>query len=355
MSDKKKFINLHRKNTLLEKVILVDGQPGNGKSMLSVLLSSMQNIEHTRYSYLLEHICSLHYMQLIDNNVADVLIKLDLDNLIYDLIMGRNLNFRYKDLTSIFNSTKKIENFKRLFTEGDDSVPKIIKNKKPILNLIVHNFMQTGLPLFEAYKNKVFLIDLVRHPLYMVVQQHLYKLDHYEADDQSRNFTIDILKNGKQVPYWNYKNDLYDINSSPIEQVISDIYSLTKSQEDFRKKNSVLFAKQIITIPFEKFVFSPNNYLEEIQSKFEISPSKTLPKLMKLHKLPRKKLSDGIDKDIYRRCGWKPPQSDLSEFQELELRKKYVINFNPSTKYMNLLEELCTSYEEEHMKDLVLI
>ena len=38
---------------------------------------------------------------------------------------------------------------------------------------------------------------------------------------------------------------------------------------------------------------------------------------MKKQNIPRKKVSDGISLDIYKRCGWVPPDKKLSEAEEL--------------------------------------
>ena len=351
MSDSIKVL---RKNTILKKIILSDGQPGNGKSMFGALLSSFNKVEHVRYSYALEQICALNYLGKISKEVAQLLIKHDLDNIIYDISMGRNLNFRFHDITSIFKSVKKLEFINRLFSKGDAYTTNIIENKKPILNLIVHNFMITSLPLFNTYKN-VFLLDIIRHPLYMIIQQHLFLIDHFENDNQKRNFTIMVERESKQIPFWNYDNENYDLNSKSIDRVIAEIYHHTVLQENFRKKNKELFDKQILTIPFEHFVLDPKPFLLKIQKNFDIFLNKKTYKLMKKHKLPRLKLSDGLNLLVYKRCGWQPPRQNLSEQEELELRQKYVMQQSPSKKSIELLEYLTSKYNEKYFNKLEIV
>ena len=42
--------------------------------------------------------------------------------MIYESMMSRNTNFRYNDLSSVFNNSKKVEYFKRLFNKGEEFV-----------------------------------------------------------------------------------------------------------------------------------------------------------------------------------------------------------------------------------------
>ena len=43
---------------------------------------------------------------------------------------------------------------------------------------------------------------------------------------------------------------------------------------------------------------------------------------MKKQKVPRKMIGDGLDLDIYRRCGWEPPKTK-DEKKEMNKNKEY--------------------------------
>ena len=53
-------------------------------------------------------------------------------------MMGRNSNFRPSDISSVIQSRKLFEYFKRIFQKGDNEIPKNFLNKKPILKF--YNF-----------------------------------------------------------------------------------------------------------------------------------------------------------------------------------------------------------------------
>ena len=67
---------------------------------------------------------------------------------------------------------------------------------------------------------------------------------------------------------------------------------------------------------------------------------------MKKQNIPRKKVSDGISLDIYKRCGWVPPDKKLSEAEELIKRKEFAIHNKASKKSIEILEKMCEDYEK---------
>ena len=65
--------------------------------------------------------------------------------------------------------------------------------------------------------------------------------------------------------------------------------------------------------------------------------------------MPRDKIADGIELDIYKRCGWTKPIENLTEEDELIIRKKWVEEQVSNENYA-LFDSLCDSYEKEIWK-----
>ena len=59
--------------------------------------------------------------------------------------------------------------------------------------------------------------------------------------------------------------------------------------------------------------------------------------------------TDGIDLEIYKRCGWTKPIENISEEDELIIRKEWTEG-KVSKKYYELFNNLCESYEKEIWK-----
>ena len=69
-------------------------------------------------------------------------------------------------------------------------------------------------------------------------------------------------------------------------------------------------------------------------------------KVLMKQKVPRNKVADGIDLEIYKRCGWTKPIENLTEEDELTLRKQWVKESVSDQSYI-LFEDLCNKYENE--------
>ena len=61
---------ISRKPHMAEKVVIVDGQFGCGKTMLSPIISAFDRVELLTYAYELEYICALKYLKRIQEDAA---------------------------------------------------------------------------------------------------------------------------------------------------------------------------------------------------------------------------------------------------------------------------------------------
>jgi hypothetical protein len=141
---------LTRNNNLIQDIIIVDGIPGCGKTMASAIISSLDRVELMKFCYDIEYYCILNHYNNINLNVAQSMIKLKVDQLIYDLMMSREVNFRYSDLSSVFKTSNKLRYFKRIFQKGDQAIPDRIKKEKPILHLTTHMMSAFNLPILKC-------------------------------------------------------------------------------------------------------------------------------------------------------------------------------------------------------------
>ena len=61
---------------LAENVVFIDGLEGCGKTLFSSLISSFDRVEKLNYSYEIENICSLDYLNKFDKSVSVSLIRM---------------------------------------------------------------------------------------------------------------------------------------------------------------------------------------------------------------------------------------------------------------------------------------
>ena len=93
-----------REKILLEELVLVDGQPGCGKSCFTSIIAAMDRVELLNYSPELENICALKYLNKITDDASETMIRIQMDLVIYETMMSRRINFRPSDVSSAFRN-----------------------------------------------------------------------------------------------------------------------------------------------------------------------------------------------------------------------------------------------------------
>ena len=77
-----------RPDILCKKLVMVDGLPGCGKTMLSAVISSLDRIELLKYSYEIENLCRLNYFKNINSQTSAAMIQYQLDLILYNQMMA---------------------------------------------------------------------------------------------------------------------------------------------------------------------------------------------------------------------------------------------------------------------------
>ena len=79
-------------NLITEKLVFITGLTRSGKSLLCPIISSLKNSEMFFTDANAENVSYLHALKKISYPVAKFLFKLSLNERIYNLSIGRNLN-----------------------------------------------------------------------------------------------------------------------------------------------------------------------------------------------------------------------------------------------------------------------
>ncbi len=77
MSLQTKKTKVVRQKCLAEKIVIVDGQPGCGKTMLSPIIASLDRVELVSYAFEIEFICRLHSLDKIDDDAAIAMVRME--------------------------------------------------------------------------------------------------------------------------------------------------------------------------------------------------------------------------------------------------------------------------------------
>lgn len=348
-----KEIQTVRKDTLLKQLVLVDGLGGSGKSLFSAIVAAIERVEILNFSSEIENLCALKYLNKISGDAVEAMIRIQVDLAIYEIMMGRRANFRLRDVSSVFRDTDWFTYVKRIFQKGDEFVPDRIYKEKPILHFATHNLLAFSKPVFNALGNRVSFIEVVRHPLYMIIQQTQNQSNHYKRNATARQFHLFIKYKDEQLPFWNYGQEKLYLNGNPVERAIYEMWHIKKITEYSKKNELQKNSDKILTIPFEPFIFNPFPYLEKIVNLLKSNITSKTRKVMKKQKVPRKKISDGIPLAIYKRFGWEPPIDEFSEKQEMDKRRNFAISQGANKNALEMLDKMSEEYKEKYLKGII--
>jgi hypothetical protein len=338
-----------RNNYLAEKILIVNGQPGCGKTMLSPIVAAMDRVELLTYAFELEYICALYHLQKMTVDAAIAMVRMLTDLQLYNTMMAR-VNFRPGDLSSVFSDIHTVKYIKRLFQKGDELVPMRVQKEKPILHLTTHNLLPYSEPLFAALEDRLVFIEVIRHPLYMIKQQRFNMKRSFTGN--VRDFTIYFEHKGKQVPYFvSGWEDLF-VDSNLIDKAIYSIEKHIRLSQDKIVYLEKRYNANFIIIPFEKYVVNPWPCMEQVVQRLENKITKKTRRMMKKQNVPRKMYAEGIGLKIYKRCGWEPPGKKLNEQQELDKRRQFAIEQGASKAAMEALDRICQEYEERYLSSV---
>ena len=92
---------LSKRQTLNPDILLIDGLGRAGKQVVAKLASNFERVEGFQYCAGLEQFPILTFLGHLEPAPAIAFLQLMVDELVYDRMVGRNLNMRASDASSV--------------------------------------------------------------------------------------------------------------------------------------------------------------------------------------------------------------------------------------------------------------
>ena len=327
-------MNLEETSSLTNDIIFVDGIWGTGKSLLGPIISGMDRVEKVKIEHIYEYVSILGYLGKMAPDAVPWMLKTYGDLSQYNNVIGREVNLRWNDDSGLATNPNMFSYIKRLFQgEGDHKIIEINDNNIA-LNIMSHMLMLVPNPIFETYGNRVKVIEMVRHPLYLV----RHWISYMERFDSPREFTISFQYKGTKIPWFvaGWEDEYFEANA--MDKILICIIRLYEWLNNSTQK-MLLNGNQILTLSFESLVMSPDNPLKEIENFLGRKHYPRLASLLRKQKIPRKTISQGKGHPAY---GWHK-DFDSSEAQIYEQNLKFVMS-NGSSENVNRFLRLIENY-----------
>lgn len=249
-----------REHTLLHKLIIVDGVGRCGKSVVLDLMSSFSRVEKKEFNSFLEYIGLAYKYNKISSDMAIAILKTEMDTELYHCMIGRYLNTRLSDDTSVYKYHSPSKYLKRSLEEDGPLVYQKVLDEKPICLCWSHDLIHKSDIIFEAYGNCLEWIYVNRRPVDII----------YEWDQ--KNYSVRMAQDPTEMQYCiKFKNTTVPeialgweeefLSISPKERTFKMIYTYFKLNYEalYQKKNY----NNLHVVNFEDLVTKPNQELNK--------------------------------------------------------------------------------------------
>ena len=314
--------SIGQKAHLIRSPLFLNGITRAGKFILGKIVSHIHGVEHFQYASLLEHLPFLSGMGLISNNVAINLMRVHLDEHAYNMAIGRNLNFRFDDASSLYHSSEINQYLQRSL---ENNLPHLLEDYKKSERLpcfIIHETMPHINVVFDAYPQP-FIIDLQRHPVDLIYSWYRRGWGGRQVEDPL-SFAPVLGGASSSIPWYaSAWKDRYE-KANRMDRIIGSIsYLISEGQRTLKSLTSER-RKRICQITYEKLVTDPQTTVKMLAQFLNRSVEETLSTTLSKEKLPNPNLLE--------------KKADKLN----EIRKE------SSQEYWEILECLIADYEQEY-------
>jgi hypothetical protein len=282
-----------RNLTFIDQILFVDGTSGAGKSVINSIIPCFENVEIPIWDAFYETISLIYECDKIDKDSAVAFMGTLAETRLYDASVGRHTNFRFRDSTSIFHNPNFIDNITRIIKEDGDLVIEKIKKEKRILTIGSHHLLSFPSLVFEAFKDKLKIVEMIRHPS-SVIKFWIERRWPQRMGSDPRDFSLWSKYDEVTLPWYTvgFEDDYMRMND--IEKIINGIKWINDKRIFQMNKLGKEKNKLILSIPFEHFITQPMKYIDRLSNFISKNPTNRLKKFMKKAKIPRLFNSDDI-------------------------------------------------------------
>ena len=301
------------KPTLVNNLTIVDGLARSGKFFLGKIISGLNNIEFFQYSFTLDYLPYMATLGAITEDGAISLLRAVVDQNCYDRSIGRNLNLRFDDRSSIYNSPVFDKYILRSKSEYDrKKIVEFLSDKDQIFLFVLHNNLANANIMFNAFPS-LRIIHLLRNPVDLVYSWMKKDYGKIKLNSKIDLFGIGIDpaicgRNGP-LPWYVYPiKSEYESIKNQTDRIIASIQIIIDLCRKTFKSLSIDYQKQIMFLNYEHLVENTNEAIDDIseflgthRSKFmnEIIVKENCPNVIEVEQRTKKRnkiLSEATNK-----------------------------------------------------------
>lgn len=299
-------------------LIGIGGIARTGKALIGGLTSTFNNSEKINVNINWELANQLRYVKQINDESAVFLLRRIFATITYNLAIGREVNTRKNEFTSIFSNKKPSTYLSRIKNVRDgDQVFKSMKRKKFYVPILIHDALVHFKIILKAFPSMK-LIHLEKNPIELAYSwmNKKYGSEFYKND----RVGILTLRKGKNIlPWYCFGWEKKFLSLKENDKIIYILAHLIKKQNIAYKK--IKNKKNVLIIFFERFVTDPKHYIKKLEKFTKFKNTSFSKKFLKENNCPRilKK------KDLEKKRKYLKEKISKNSFKKLmKLEKNYL-------------------------------
>ena len=250
----------HSGENLAKNILMIDGITRSGKSVLSHVIGTFENTEHIQFYYALEHLMSGVALGSVEMDFAKAFLSSQLNELTYNSMLGRNINFRASDQTGVPNHPR-FEMYKtRLEQSEGDHIVELLRDGKHLFPFLTHDVM-VNYEIFEVLLPEAKVIEIYRNPILNIRSCYLKGYGNRFSNDP-RFFSLTLSEGFEPVPWYAESQENVWRSFNNMERCVWMVTHLIRksiTQQYLRKRDLVL------TISHEDLVQETERIVDQIE------------------------------------------------------------------------------------------
>ncbi len=245
-----------------QDLTVISGMPRSGKSFLAALVSSMEDVEMFHMESLLETFPFLRDCDMLSSEGQIYLLQYAVNMLSYNRSIGRNMNVRPFDETSILNANNPQGYLERLSLDADINIK---RDYAFPLSLLLHNGL-THIDILCAAFDKIKVVNICSHPIDVVsawIEREYGKDDTYKK----KGISASVFKwKDSVVPSYaiGWEDEYIKLNET--DKVISMLHQLHLNEIDSLSKVRKKDRDKLLMVSYDNLVTNIDLELDRIGS-----------------------------------------------------------------------------------------
>lgn len=277
---------------LVKNLLLAEGITRSGKFLLANILNGFEEIEPAQTHVLLEYIPILEAYGFIDRRAAKEMLQCEIDVYCYEMLIGRTLNQRPSDKSSIFHMPEHGRFLNRITSPDGLSALQEYYDDEWYSLFVMHEVMPNFQIYFDTFPD-IKVIHIQRNPIGLVYSW--YKRGYAERLAGDPTFFM-FPFNGKYgpVPWFavHWEKSFYDLGH--VDRVIASIVELDTRYREAYAHFASSQREHICIVRYEDILADPNEVIKRIAQFIKKKERLEMKDILVREKLPNNTLPGEI-------------------------------------------------------------